>query len=75
MPDRIDVVGCGGVTSGNEVFQHILVGATAVQVGTQLMREGVGVFSRLNKELVAIMHAKGYTNIADFRGKLVERAS
>ena len=75
LPDRIDVVGCGGVTNGNEVFQHILVGATAVQVGTQLMREGVGVFSRLNKELVSIMRSKGYTNIADFRGKLVERTS
>lgn len=70
LKEDISVIGCGGVKSGQDVFEHILCGATAVQVGTQLMREGVGCFERLEQELKAIMTQKGYANIEDFRGKL-----
>ena len=70
LPDRIEVIGCGGVTTGEDVFQHILVGAQAVQVGSQLMEEGPKVFERLNKELLTIMSKKGYKTLDDFRGKL-----
>lgn len=70
LRDDISVIGCGGVKSGQDVFEHILCGATAVQVGTQLMREGMGCFERLEQELKAIMTQKGYSSIEDFRGKL-----
>lgn len=66
----IDVVGCGGIKSGTDIFEHILCGASAVQVGTQLMREDVAVFARLLEELKSIMEKKGYNSIADFKGKL-----
>lgn len=66
----ISVIGCGGVKSGQDVFEHILCGASAVQVGTQLMREGMGCFERLEQELKALMTKKGYASIEDFRGKL-----
>lgn len=71
LPERIDVIGCGGVETGRDVFAHILVGAKGVQVGTQLMKEGVGVFERLERELGGIMREKGYKNVGEFCGKLV----
>lgn len=71
LPERIDIVGCGGVTSGEEVFKHILCGASAVQVGTQLVKEGVDVFQRLNDELTDIMTWRGYSCLDNFRGKVV----
>ncbi|MCG9057093.1 dihydroorotate oxidase [Laribacter hongkongensis] len=64
------VIGCGGIKSGAEVFQHILCGASAVQVGTCLWEEGAGLFYRLNSELSAIMERKGYRSLEDFRGKV-----
>lgn len=70
LREDIDVVGCGGVKSGKDVFEHILCGASAVQVGTQLMREGMGCFERLEQELKALMEQKGYGCLEDFRGKL-----
>lgn len=70
LKPEIQLVGCGGVRTGQDVFEHILCGADVVQVGTQLMQEGVGVFARLNAELQALMQRKGYTSIADFKGKL-----
>ncbi len=68
----IDIIGVGGVRSGEEAFQHILCGAKAVQIGTCLMKEGEGVFERVGMELEEIMKRKGYTCLEDFRGKLKE---
>lgn len=70
LPKSIDIVGCGGVTTGLDVFEHILCGASAVQIGTQLMKEGVGCFERIKNELIDIMIDKSYTKIDDFKGKL-----
>lgn len=68
-PDK-QIIGCGGVKSGEQVFQHILCGASAVQVGTRLWEEGAGLFARLNQELTVLMQHKGYQSLADFHGKL-----
>jgi len=70
LGNKIDIIGCGGVINGSDVFEHILCGATAVQVGTKLMIEGPDVFNRLNYELIEIMNNKGYTNLDDFKGRL-----
>lgn len=64
------VIGCGGVKSGKEVFMHLLAGASLVQVGTALQEEGPGIFARLNAELTEILTAKGYTSLDQLRGKL-----
>ena len=53
-----------------DVYQHILCGASAVQVGTTLKSEGVNCFDRLQNELKLIMQNKGYTKISDFKGML-----
>ncbi|ORZ03767.1 hypothetical protein BCR43DRAFT_483929 [Syncephalastrum racemosum] len=64
------VIGVGGVTSGKEAFLHVLAGASAVQIGTQLKEEGPAAFGRIKKELEEIMAAKGYKSLDDFRGKV-----
>ncbi|KAI8391571.1 Dihydroorotate dehydrogenase [Radiomyces spectabilis] len=69
LPNK-KVIGVGGVTSGKEAFLHVLAGASAVQIGTQLKEEGPQMFSRIKKELEDIMIAKGYKSLDDFRGKV-----
>lgn len=64
------IIGCGGVRSGEHVFQHILAGATLVQVGTALHEEGPAIFTRLNRELAALLERKGYASLDEVRGKL-----
>ncbi|UQS86663.1 dihydroorotate oxidase [Nicoliella spurrieriana] len=70
LNDSIKVIGTGGVQTGADVFAHILCGAELVSIGTQLQAEGIGVYHRLTNELERIMADKGYTALADFRGKL-----
>lgn len=67
---QLCIVGCGGVTTGRDVYEHILCGASAVQIGTQLMKETPKVFDRIQLELKEIMLTRGLTNLAAFRGKL-----
>lgn len=69
LPNK-QVIGVGGVTSGKEVFLHVLAGASAVQIGTTLKEEGPTVFARILEELKEIMVSKGYSSIDQFRGKV-----
>jgi len=70
LPSHIDIIGCGGITTGTDAFEHLLVGASAVQIGSQFMREGPNCFARVSAELSQIMTEKGYQYISDFQGKL-----
>lgn len=67
---EIKVIGTGGITNGQDAFEHLLCGASMLQIGTQLVKDGTPVFDRVAKELRAIMEKKGYNTIEDFRGKL-----
>jgi len=67
---ELDIIGCGGVITGVDAFEHILVGAKGVAVGSTLMREGPGCFKRISQELKELMIVKGYRSLNDFRGQL-----
>lgn len=69
---RVPIIGTGGVVNGMDVFEHILCGASAVQIGTVLMEEGLGAFDRLERELAAVLEQKGYGSLDACRGRLKE---
>lgn len=66
----IQIIGTGGVKTGRDAFEHILCGASMVQIGTALHQEGPAIFERITSELKTIMQEKGYETLEDFRGKL-----
>ncbi len=46
---NISVVGCGGIRTREDVLDYMSVGCSAVQVGTQLDRAGLSLFTELLK--------------------------
>lgn len=70
LNSNIKIIGTGGVLTGKDAFEHILCGASMVQIGTTLHKEGPDAFRRITEELKAIMREKEYKTIEDFRGKL-----
>ncbi|MDR4479315.1 MAG: dihydroorotate oxidase [Nitrospira sp.] len=72
LEGRIPIIGTGGVVQGIDAYEHLLCGASAVQVGTVLVEEGVGVFERLERELAAELSTRGAQSIQECRGKLKE---
>jgi dihydroorotate dehydrogenase (fumarate) len=69
---RLPIIGTGGIVSGSDIFEHLLCGATAVQIGTVLVEEGLSVFDRLQAELATVLEKKGYPSPAACIGKLKE---
>lgn len=70
LNDKVDIIGCGGIQSGKDVFEYVLCGAKVVQIGTYLADKDVSMFDDINNELINIMRRKKYTSLNDFRGKL-----
>lgn len=69
---KMPIIGTGGIVDGADAFEHFLCGASAVQIGTVLVEEGLAVFSRLEAELSAVLTRKGYQSVQDCRGRLKE---
>lgn len=65
----IDIIGCGDIRTGQDVYEYLLCGAKAVQIGTTLLREGHACFQRINKELQTILINKK-TNLKSIQGQL-----
>jgi dihydroorotate dehydrogenase (NAD+) catalytic subunit len=66
---QIPIIGMGGITSGRDVLEYILVGAAAVQIGTINFCEPaatVRILSELEQEMEKL-HIK---NLTEIRGKL-----
>jgi len=47
LPKHIDIIGCGGITTGKDIFDFQRAGAVAVQIATTLLDRGLGVFTAL----------------------------
>jgi len=60
--------GIGGIESGGDAAQFILLGAQTVQVCTGVMIHGYKLAGRMCEELSAFMDTHGFETIEDFRG-------
>jgi dihydroorotate dehydrogenase (NAD+) catalytic subunit len=65
----VPVIGMGGITSGRDVLDYILVGASAVQVGTVNFREPAAAL-RIIGEVEAEMERLKIRDLSEIRGKL-----
>lgn len=62
----------GGVESGRDAAQFILLGGDTVQVCTGVMKFGYPVVKRLCDELLEFMESKGFETLDDFKGHSLE---
>ena len=60
--------GIGGIESGRDAAQFILLGCDTVQVCTYVMKVGYRCVRAMLDELAAFMDRHGFRSLADFRG-------
>jgi dihydroorotate dehydrogenase (NAD+) catalytic subunit len=65
---KIPVIGVGGIRTGTDALEYVMAGARALQVGTAITFEGIGVFDRLNRELSERLDALGYARLEEAVG-------
>ncbi|CAA6664764.1 unnamed protein product [Spirodela intermedia] len=60
--------GIGGVETGSDAVEFLLLGANTVQVCTGVMMHGYGLVRKLRDELKDFMRKHNFSSIEDFRG-------
>jgi dihydroorotate dehydrogenase subfamily 1 len=61
--------GLGGIESGGDAAQFLLLGADSVQACTAVMKSGPGCVQAMCAQLLEFMSAHGFETLADFRGR------
>ncbi|RMG15936.1 MAG: NAD-dependent dihydropyrimidine dehydrogenase subunit PreA [Deltaproteobacteria bacterium] len=66
------ISGMGGIDTGYDAAQFILMGSTTVQVCTGAMLQGYECISKLKEELLEVMHEHGFETLDEMRGKALD---
>lgn len=67
---KIPVIGLGGISCAEDVLEFILVGASAVQIGTASFTDPTTIF-QIIKELPLLCDKLGITDINEYRNSLI----
>lgn len=65
---KVPVVGVGGVSNASDALEYIMAGASAVQVGTAVWSDGLGVFSKISGGLMKFMAENGFNSVKEMVG-------
>ena len=65
---KIPIIGTGGVTTGEDLIEYMMAGATAVGIGTAVHYRGLSSFRRISNEAKTWLEEHGYKNIKEIRG-------
>lgn len=71
----VPLVAVGGVTTGRDVVEMILVGATAVGIASAVSYRGMEVFQQVCDEVREYMERHHYENLEHLRGKALAALS
>lgn len=64
----IPVIGVGGIMSGADAIEHIMAGASAVEICTGAILEGPAIYGRVVREIEGFLKRHGYDSIMDIQG-------
>jgi dihydroorotate dehydrogenase (NAD+) catalytic subunit len=65
---RIPIIGVGGISTAEDALEYVMAGARALEVGTVVTQEGIGVFGRLASDLSRRLDELGFASITDAVG-------
>jgi len=64
----VPIIGCGGVTTWQDAVEFMLAGASAVQIGTAIASQGLGVFKSVTRGIDSYLRRKGFGSVKDIVG-------
>lgn len=70
---RIPIIGVGGISTAEDALEYLMAGARAVEVGTAVAFDRIGVFGRLVSDLSARLDALGLARPEDAVGLAHQR--
>ncbi|OGK25169.1 hypothetical protein A2954_06830 [Candidatus Roizmanbacteria bacterium RIFCSPLOWO2_01_FULL_37_12] len=67
---KLPIIAVGGISSAADVYEFILIGATAVQIGTALLKNDTKIFVQIKKDLSTLLKEKKVKRLSDKIGNL-----
>jgi dihydroorotate dehydrogenase/Pyruvate/2-oxoacid:ferredoxin oxidoreductase delta subunit len=67
------VIACGGITSGSDAIEMLMLGASAVQVCTHALLYGPAVYGKIAREMSDWLDAHGYGSAAEVSGAYLRK--
>lgn len=64
----VPIIGVGGITSWRDAIEFFLAGASALQLGTGVMTQGLEIFEKINKGIKRFLRKKDYSNLSNLIG-------
>jgi dihydroorotate dehydrogenase (NAD+) catalytic subunit len=64
----IPVIGVGGIMRAEDALEYVMAGARALEVGTAVAFEGIGIFARLARDLSSLLDELGFDRVEDAVG-------
>jgi dihydroorotate dehydrogenase (NAD+) catalytic subunit len=64
----VPIVGCGGIADWRDAVEFLLAGASAVQIGTAIADEGLGVFRAVTLGIGAYLKKKRWRSVSEIVG-------
>lgn len=65
---EFDLIGCGGISSGEDAYAKIKAGAHAVQLYSALVYHGPSLVAKINADLAALLSADGFSSVGEAVG-------
>jgi len=62
---RLPLIGVGGIGSGQDAWDRIRAGASAIQLYSALIYAGPGLVGRIKRDLAARLRAEGFASVAE----------
>jgi dihydroorotate dehydrogenase (NAD+) catalytic subunit len=72
---EIPVIGCGGISTWRDAVEFLMAGASALQIGTAIMNQGINVYKDITLGIEKFMRLNGFTNIKEVVGLAHKRAN
>lgn len=69
---KIEVWGCGGITTAEDAIKHFLVGASVVQIGTALLWKGTEVFAEIWRGVEDWLKENGFSSVEEIIGTVCD---
>lgn len=65
---KLPIIGVGGISNWEDAVEFFLAGASAVQIGTAILRKDLRVFSEVVEGLSTYLKENGFTSVSELVG-------
>jgi dihydroorotate dehydrogenase len=68
LHNKTTLISVGGISNAKDAYRRIKAGASLIQILSGLIFKGPSICKNINKELISLLKADGYTNISQAIG-------